>query len=305
MIRNNFTFRAIKSYFHFQKQDRNAIILLVGIIVIVLLGHMLVDQVRIRSNHDFSAIEKVLEEWESATDTLVQRYMFPFDPNKITKEELKVLDIPLFIQENIIRYRNAGGKFHRPFDLRKIYGMNDSIYSAIESYLFIPQADRFREGGGRDTTKKIKQKGQHPVLGGAGTGGQDRYVELNQADSLQLTGLRGIGPVFAVRIMKYRHLLGGFYSCRQLLEVYGFPEDTYFSLREQIQVDTTRVRKIRLNFADFAELIRHPYLEEASVRKILRHRSENGAFTSTHQLLEYGLLDSADFRRAAPYFTCR
>jgi competence protein ComEA len=44
-------------------------------------------------------------------------------------------------------------------------------------------------------------------------------VELNSADSTDLVELYGIGPVFANRILKYRDLLGGFYSVNQLLEV--------------------------------------------------------------------------------------
>lgn len=41
-------------------------------------------------------------------------------------------------------------------------------------------------------------------------------VELNQADSLTLQKVPGIGPVFSRRIIKYRDLLGGFYAVHQL-----------------------------------------------------------------------------------------
>ena len=46
-------------------------------------------------------------------------------------------------------------------------------------------------------------------------------MDLNTADSTTLMALKGIGPVFSVRIVKYRELLGGYYETAQLQEVYG------------------------------------------------------------------------------------
>ena len=46
-------------------------------------------------------------------------------------------------------------------------------------------------------------------------------VELNSADTTILQKIPGIGSSFSKRIVKYRALLGGFYTVEQLAVVYG------------------------------------------------------------------------------------
>jgi len=120
-----------------------------------------------------------------------------------------------------------------------------------------------------------------------------------------LLQLRGIGPVFASRIIKFRDILGGYYSAEQLMEVYNFPEETFHEIKNYIRCDTARIRKMRLNFADFAELIRHPYLNREEVNSILNFREDNGPFISKEQLIEDGLVDSLKFQKIKHYISCR
>ena len=46
-------------------------------------------------------------------------------------------------------------------------------------------------------------------------------VELNSVDTTDLKKIPGIGSAFANRIVRYRDLLGGYYTVQQLAEVYG------------------------------------------------------------------------------------
>lgn len=98
-------------------------------------------------------------------------------------------------------------------------------------------------------------------------------VELNQADSLTLQKVPGIGPVFSRRIIKYRDLLGGFYTVHQLAEVYGIDADKYAALEPWFTVDTALIRPLVVNQADYRTLIRHPYLNKQQT-KILLHLIE-------------------------------
>lgn len=97
-------------------------------------------------------------------------------------------------------------------------------------------------------------------------------VEINTADSAALVGLYGIGAVFADRILKYRGLLGGFYSTDQLLEVYGMDSVRFNQIKERIRVDTGLVRKIHINKDEFKSLLRHPYLDYETVKAIVNYR---------------------------------
>lgn len=101
-------------------------------------------------------------------------------------------------------------------------------------------------------------------------------IEINTADSLQLVRLYGIGPSFAGRILKYRGMLGGFFSIEQLLEVYGMDSTRYHGIMNNILVDTSLVRKIPVNEAEFKALLRHPYLDFETVKLICNYREYAG-----------------------------
>ena len=88
----------------------------------------------------------------------------------------------------------------------------------------------------------------------------DEMVELNSADTTRLKMLRGIGSGYAKMIVAYREKLGGFYKAEQLLEVYKFPDETYQKIKHQLSVDTTLIRKIKINEATVKELKSHPYI---------------------------------------------
>ena len=126
-------------------------------------------------------------------------------------------------------------------------------------------------------------------------------VEINRADSSELTNLYGIGPVYASRIVKFRNLLGGFYKPEQLLEVYGMDSVRYKGFIGDIIIDTTAIVKINLNTAGFRDLLRHPYLDYEEVRSIINFRDYHGPFNSPAQLLADSILPESRFESLCPY----
>lgn len=109
-------------------------------------------------------------------------------------------------------------------------------------------------------------------------------VELNQADSLTLQKVPGIGPVFSRRIIKYRELLGGFYAVHQLAEVYGIDAEKYAALEPWFTVDTTLIRPLAVNQADYRTLIRHPYLNKQQTKILLRLIERKGKLQGWEEL---------------------
>jgi DNA uptake protein ComE-like DNA-binding protein len=365
------TFRQIvKESLNFSKKDRNAVLALSVIIFLLLTGILIVEQIELKPSSDFSAIIQALEEWENRTKSEHEkRTLFQFNPNTISEEALDSLNLPAFIKRNMVNYRSAGGNFKKPEDVRRIYGMNDSIFAQIEDYIQIPEVIpeiseaipdqkvklkptfrvfdpnkaskdellntgfnqfqasnlvKYRESGGiffqpedllkiygidsmfYNSIKSFVELAKIPDEVQANkTKTKSILIELNSADSLDLLQLNGIGPVFASRILKYRNLLGGFYGKHQLLEVYGFPEETYHSISENLTTDSLQVKKLRINFTGYAELIRHPYFEKRNVEAILNFRQNNGPFSSREQLLTEGLIDTTTFALIRHYITCR
>jgi DNA uptake protein ComE-like DNA-binding protein len=307
-----------KAYNEYSKSDRNAILILSVLILITVAATIVVKNIQIESKYNYEGFEELLSEWENQKGENDSKLLFVFNPNTITSESLDSLDLPENIKRNILNYRKAGGKFYKPEQVRKIYGMNDSIFNVIEEYIVIlnepgnPIQDRNKTREQiSEVSDQFKQglKSESAISKESTSFAQSVFtpveIELNNADSADLVKLNGIGPVYAKRILKYRDLLGGFYSVSQLLEVYNFPEETFQEIENNISVDTLLLKKIRLNFAEYPDLIRHPYLNKKQVGALLNFREKNGPFNALEQLLSNGLVDNDTFSKLRPYLTCR
>lgn len=124
---------------------------------------------------------------------------------------------------------------------------------------------------------------------------------LNKTDSVALLALPGIGPVFAGRIIKYRSLLGGYYTLNQLLEVYGMKPETLERIRPLLIIDSASWNMISLNKCEFRDLLRHPYLEYADVLSLVRYMDRKGAVDSMEEVLSNVLLADSVAERIEPY----
>lgn len=130
---------------------------------------------------------------------------------------------------------------------------------------------------------------------------QIELVDLNSADSINLVGVYGIGPVMASRIIKFRDALGGFYSKAQLAEVYGISQDYLPEILEQVKVDASKIQKIDVNAADFKVLFAHPYVNYDLADAILDRRYELNLFAGPGDLFNPPLADSTLLNKLLPY----
>ena len=133
----------------------------------------------------------------------------------------------------------------------------------------------------------------------------DEMVELNSADTTRLKQLRGIGSGYAKMIVSYREKLGGFYKAEQLLEVYKFPDETYQKIKNQLQVDTTLIRKIKVNTATVKELKAHPYISYYQALSIVENRElqVEMRYNGLYDMVVDEDLKEEDILRVAPYFS--
>jgi hypothetical protein len=126
-------------------------------------------------------------------------------------------------------------------------------------------------------------------------------VELNGADSLALVKIRGIGPYYASRILRYREQLGGFHDASQLkeLRLAHLDIDTLLPL---FTVDATLVRKKAMDTMTFTSLLRHPYLEYEDVVLIFNAKRASGDSLSYSLLERKKVLVPRKLRKIKPYF---
>lgn len=218
---------------------------------------------------------------------------FPFDPNTADSLALCRLGLPGWMARNTVRYRERGGRFRRPEDFRKIYGLTDEQYQLLHPYIRIARRDTARAAvrriyapqAGRDTLPRVDK---YP----AGT-----VVDLNRADTTELMRIPGIGSGIARLIADYRQRLGGFYSLEQLRDIDLDPGP----LRPWLCIDTTAIRRINLNRADVERLRRHPYFNFYQAKAIVERRRKHGPLRSLKVFAFYEEFTEADFERMHHY----
>jgi DNA uptake protein ComE-like DNA-binding protein len=237
-----------------------------------------------------------------------------FDPNTESSKELMVMGFSNRVVSNLVGYREAGGVFYKPEDLRKIYGMDSLSYHTFLDYIVIERetskqvqsSDETRIHHTEDPTNR-KGKQYHDAVAER----EERYkpenkivVELNSADSLELIRINGIGPVFSSRIIRYRVLLGGFYSQEQLWEVYGMDSLKYKMLTISSYIDTTLIRRHDLNEVSFSSLVRHPYFTRQEVSDLIHYRNYTGEIKELTELKANLVIDSLGYEKMKHYLKC-
>lgn len=232
----------------------------------------------------FARIESYLQfknERRLPIPSVQTKELFVFDPNKATDDEFLRLGLSVKQIAIIRNYQNKGGIFKNKEGFFRMWGLRDDQKKALSNFIVI-------EGIKDSHTEKVALK--------------SLSIELNSADSIQLKQLPGIGDKLSKRIVKYRDILGGFYSVAQLKEVYGLSEQTILQLQDKVTLDITKIRKLDVNFADVNELSRHPYLQKNLARQIVKFRTKNGSIHDLAVLRDSMILNIDDYNRLKPYF---
>jgi competence protein ComEA len=125
-------------------------------------------------------------------------------------------------------------------------------------------------------------------------------LDLNIASAAALQQVKGIGPSYSERIVKYRDMLGGFSEEHQLSEVYGLKEDVVFKLLEQFSIQS-EVKKIPINSDSLKILAKHPYISYDMAKIILNYRKAHGDFKTPEDLMKIKTIDENVFLRLKPY----
>jgi len=286
-----------KDYFNFTRSEKNGILVLLSLIIIIIIVRLTVPFFKKNKIQDFSEFQEEINEFEkSLADSnadLPEKQLqdsgyelFFFDPNTITAADLKKLDLSPFVIENILKYREHGGRFKIKSDFMKIYGLDTAEFQRLENYIQIMEpADLIDKEA--DITEKSHVRFSP--------------IPLNLSDSADLIKIRGLGPVLSGRIIKYRNLLGGYVRKEQLLEVYGLIPERFDEIKEAIYIDTVNVLPIFLNTADEKSLGRHPYLNAYQARALIRYREIKGGFYRVDEVLENQLLPEDVFKKIKPY----
>lgn len=222
---------------------------------------------------------------------------FPFDPNTADSTELLALGLEPWQVRNIYKYRAKGGVFRKKEDFGRVYGLTNRQYRDLaplirigsdyqpytsRGYQNVPYGEASDSVPGRRFPAKLRQ---------------GERIDLNDADTVLLLKVPGIGPYFARQIVHNRKMLGGFYSVRQLLEIQDMPEEAlpYF------EVNPAKVHRLNVNKLSLVELRRHPYINYYQAKAIVDYRRLYGEIHDMGQLKLMKYFTPDDFERLRHY----
>jgi competence protein ComEA len=126
-------------------------------------------------------------------------------------------------------------------------------------------------------------------------------IDFNEADSVELQIVPGIGQTMAGRVVKFREFSGGLYAREQLLDVFGMTEETMEKIFEYFEFTPVIKNKILLNKADVNTLAKHPYITYGAAKVIVAYRDQHGPYQTASDLLRIKILNKDWLERLEPY----
>lgn len=225
-------------------------------------------------------------------DTIAIR-MQVFDPNTVDSITLLHLGFKPWQAKNMLKYRAKGGKYRKKEDLKKLYGMTDSMYLALTPYIYIKDSivvDSARiDSVHMDSLPKWNSTKKDTIL------------NLRTADTTELKLIRGIGSYRAKMIVRYREQLGGYARVEQIMEARGMDKVIADSILPHFYIDSVVVNKIPINHIRPEVLQRHPYLNFEQAKAIYEYRRKHIRIKSAEELKKIKGLSPTDIEKILIY----
>lgn len=313
----------ISQYLNFSKRDRNGIIVLLSLVVVIKALPYFYPLFITTEKYDPSEYQRELallkeRQTDSADDTgktykpgkyqyqntsyesnaansVAKAELFYFDPNTATTDDWKRLGIRDKTIQTIQKYTSKGGKFYKPEDIGKIWGLHPDEIKRLMPYVQIKNSNavfaEYKTGEFKEPDRKVYEKPVAAII----------TIDLNDTDTTALIKLPGIGSKLSKRIVNFRDKLGGFYSVDQVGETFGLPDSTFQKIRAQLRLGSTVLHQININTASLDELKGHPYLRYTLANAIVQYRSQHGDFSSVADLKKIMTITEDAFNKVAPY----
>lgn len=226
-------------------------------------------------------------------DTIEIR-MQVFDPNTVDSMTLLHLGFKPWQAKNMLKYRAKGGRYRKKEDMKKLYGMNDSMYIALEPYICIQQDSIVIDSTKVDTVRLDSLPKWRSIK-------KDTILNLRTADTTELKLIRGIGSYRAKMIVRYREQLGGYVRVEQILEARGMDKVIADSILSHFYIDSVVVKKMPVNKMRPEVLQRHPYLNFEQAKAIYEYRRKHIRIKSAEELKKIKGLSPTDIEKISIY----
>ena len=292
---------------NFRKSDKDAIIILLVVIIICMAALPLLrsseDKGKSPNKMEYASKPRQYTRKQPYYKVPEKQYeLFYFDPNTADSTQLLRLGLQPWQVRNIYKYRAAGGRYNKPTDFARLYGLTLKQYKRLEPYIKIEKevmaADVYKKSDDEKPIKKDTTLIAYPVKISEG-----EHININTADTNELKQIPGIGSYYARRIVSFRQRLGGIANVHQLLEIQGFPESSlkYMTTGQSASTRQLPITRIRINHLDVNSLSRHPYIRYVQAKEIMNHRRLRGPIKKADDLRRLPSFTDKEVERLNPY----
>lgn len=297
-----------KNFWTYSKSERKGILFLIGLIVVVYSLPYILNYIEEEKNLKNRAFQEEITSFQEAVkekrktstenDKSNERVLnpFPFNPNQLTRQEAKELGLRNYVIDNILKYRQEGGRFDQPQDFAELYGLADSTFQKLKPYIRLPD-----QQNNANKPKKWQSDKFQP----------DTLFSFNP-NQLSIEKWRQLGlPAHVILNIKSYQEQGGYFAQKQDLDsIYGMKNEIYATLAPYIKLKqrkdnekkghspthqqksqvAKKEKKVEVNSADSLELINVKGIGPFYAKMILKERRKLGGFVYKEQLKDiYGM----------------
>lgn len=220
------------------------------------------------------------------------------DPNTADSATLVAIGLPRWMVHNLMKYRAKGGRIKSVEDMKKIYGMNDTIFSNVSQHIIvIPQPRKERQTSDSATAQQPDTIYPHRIK-------KDTILCLNSTDTTELQWIRGIGPYYATQIIRYREQLGGYVHVEQIREIETMQKAEWDSILPHLMIcEDNHIRQIAINHCSVEQMARHPYIRVSMAKDIYTLRRQKIRIKDLHELETLKCMNDTVLQQIAPYIS--
>ena len=217
--------------------------------------------------------------------------LFYFDPNTATTADWQRLGLRDKTIATIQNYLSKGGRFYKPEDIGKIWGLHpDEVQRLIPYVQITPKENNYPK---KDYETKTFDKPKNTIS----------VIDINNADTTTLIALPGIGSKLAQRIINFRDKLGGFYKAEQVAETFGLPDSVFQKIKPRLTINNLTIKQFNINTASVDEMKTHPYIRYNIANAIVQYRSQHGNFLSVADIKKIMMVTEDVYNKVAPYLS--
>ena len=270
--------KTFKSHFWYTKSQRNGILVLV--IIIVLLQVFIVsdffkkDAKPDLTSKEVAAFQNQIDSLKLIAIEARKPKIYPFNPNYITDFKGERLGMSLQEINRLLAFRETGQFINSKAEFQAVTKVSDSLLNQIAPYFKFP-----------DWVVQRNKKQQRLVIAkaqlkaGTKTFNEKNTMlstkDLNKATTQDFMSFKNINLKLAERIVKYRSKLQGFSLESQLYEVFNIsPNQVKSILKELTILEKPMIKKLNVNTVEFKQLLKNPYIDYELCKKIFEYRDE-------------------------------